>query len=292
MKLKRAAADIKLSHTVFALPFALLSMVMAACWAHRLPTVVEGLLILVCMVLARTMAMAVNRWADASLDALNPRTAGRAIPSGDLSQRFMGGLAWSSGGLFIAATSGFYFVYANPWPWILSPMVVIYLAGYSFTKRFTSLCHLYLGLALALSPLAAAIAIEPGYLSQAPVWWLVLLVTTWVAGFDILYALQDVAVDREHRLFSLPSRLGTARALWISRGLHGTVLGALLALNLANPQLGIAFALASVATAALLAWEHVLVWNSQTHHLHLAFFTLNGLISLLLGAAGIVDLWT
>ncbi|MFA9477453.1 UbiA-like polyprenyltransferase [Phycisphaerales bacterium AB-hyl4] len=283
------ARDIKLSHSVFALPFALLATFLAAASADRLPRVGEFVLIVVCMVLARTLAMAVNRWADAGFDADNPRTAGRAIPSGSLTRPFVLGMAIAFAVAFVVAAGGFWFFYGNPWPMVLSPAVAAYLAGYSFTKRFTWLCHIVLGVALALSPLAAVIAIEPGYLASPTPWLLALLVTCWVAGFDVIYALQDVGVDREQGLYSMPSRLGIASALWISRMLHFVTAGALVALAMTSSQLGVTFAIAAVLTLGLLVLEHVLIAGSKAHRIPLVFITVNGLISLLLGAAGIVD---
>lgn len=283
------ARDIKLSHSVFALPFALLATFLAAGWAGRLPRAGEFVLIVVCMILARTLAMAVNRWADANIDGDNPRTAGRAVPSGAISRTFVLGVAVASALGFAIVASGFWLFYDNAWPVMLSPAVAAYLAGYSFTKRFTWLCHVVLGVALALSPLAAGIAIEPGYLAHATPWLLALLVACWVAGFDVIYALQDVGVDRAQGLFSMPARLGVGPALWISRGLHIVTAVALVALAVTSRQLGVVFALAGVATLGLLALEHVLVAGSKAHRIPLVFLTVNGVISLLLGAAGIID---
>lgn len=283
------ARDIKLAHSVFALPFALLAMFLAAGSVGRLPSVGQSVLIVVCMVLARTVAMAVNRWADADFDANNPRAAGRAIPSGRLSRGFVLGAAIACGGLFIVTTGGFWWLDGNPWPLVLSPLVLAYLAGYSFTKRFTWLCHVYLGTALALSPIAAVIAIQPGYLAASAPWLLALMVATWVAGFDIIYALQDIEIDRADGLYSIPSRLGPNAALWIARGLHALTVVALLWLWRDSPQLGTLFLVASLLTVALLVLEHALVWGSKTNYISIAFMTVNGTISLLLGAAGIAD---
>jgi 4-hydroxybenzoate polyprenyltransferase len=284
------ARDIKLSHSVFALPFALLSAVLAAghTTGRLLAWPTLGLVVL-CMVLARTVAMTVNRWADAKLDALNPRTAGRAIPSGRLRPGFVLAVAGGCVAGFIAATAGFWLLNDNPWPLVLSPFVLAWLAGYSYTKRFTSLCHLYLGSALAMSPLAAAIAVAPAYLARPEPYLLAAMVMCWVAGFDIIYALQDVAVDREHSLFSMPARLGVEPALWVSRLLHVTSVASLVMLWRWSPLLGAGFAVGLVAVAALLAVEHAIVWRSKTRHINMAFFTLNGVISLLLGGLGIAD---
>lgn len=289
-RLLLVAADIKLSHSVFALPFALLATFLAAATAARLPSVVELALIVVCMVLARTVAMAVNRWADARFDAANPRTAQRAIPAGRLRRSFVLTVALACAAGFIVAASGFWIASGNVWPMVLSPLVLAWLAGYSFTKRFTWLCHLWLGAALALSPVAAYIAIEPGGLvATSGGWLLALMVTCWVAGFDILYALQDVEVDRSAGLYSMPARFGAERALWISRGLHTTSLAALIVLGLVTPTLQWAFAAGVGVVAILLVLEHALVWGSRTHRLDVAFLTVNGVISVLLGGLGIVD---
>jgi len=281
--------DIKLSHSVFALPFALLATFLAAGSAFALPGALTLVLIVACMVTARTVAMSINRLADASMDAANPRTAARALPRGELSGGFVIGAIALCSGLFVGAASGFYFVNGNLWPVVLSPLVLAYLAAYSYTKRFTALCHLVLGSALALSPVAAAIAVRPAFLGEPTVWLLAAMVIGWVAGFDIIYALQDVSFDRAHGVFSLPATLGTETALWISRGLHVGAIGALIAVGVLSTQLGVFFAIASTATAGLLVIEHGLVWRLNTQRIPLVFLTVNGLISLLLGSAGIVD---
>lgn len=304
------ARDIKISHSIFALPFALLATFLAH--AHqRAQTPVGAVenassivasassslaphwpiiaLIVVCMVLARTLAMAFNRWADAKLDALNPRTKGRAIPSGRLSGTVMLSVAILCAFAFVAASAGFWLLDGNLWPLLLSPVLIVYLAGYSYMKRFTWLCHLYLGTALALSPIAASIAVAPGFLSQAGPWLLAGMVTCWVAGFDIIYALQDVEPDRATGIHSMPAKLGVQPALWISRVLHVGALAMLVLLAINSPQLSIGFRVGVGIVAALLVLEHALVWNSKTHHIHMAFFTLNGVISVLLGGLGIWD---
>lgn len=290
-KLSAVARDIKLSHTVFALPFALLATFLAAGWAGRLPGWDEFGLIVVCMFFARTFAMMVNRLADASLDGSNPRTAKRAVASGQLSKRFALGTIVVCGGLFILSTAGFWMMRANPWPVALSPVVLAYLAGYSYTKRFTWLCHVYLGSALAISPLAAALAIEPGYLGLVEPWLLAGMVACWVGGFDVIYALQDVEHDQSLGLYSMPSKLGVGPALWISRGLHLFAAACLFALWLISPALGIAFGMACALTVSLLIVEHALVWRSKTNHIDVAFLTINGVISVLLGTVGIIELW-
>ncbi len=281
--------DIKLSHTVFALPFAVLGAVLAA--VHRGAGLHAGefALILLCMVLARTFAMTFNRLADARLDADNPRTQQRAVASGRVSRRTAAVTLTVCAAGLVAAAGGFGLFYDNPWPVLLSPAVLALLAVYSLTKRFTWACHLVLGVALAASPLAAALAIAPGYLQQPTPWWIAAMVAAWVAGFDVIYALQDVATDRAQKLFSMPARLGENPALWISRVLHGVAVGALITATLLSPHLSTAFAAATGAVGLLLILEHALVWRSRLNRLHLAFFTVNGVISLLLAAAGCYD---
>lgn len=291
-QLGAAARDIKLSHTVFALPFALLATFLAADWVGRSLHFIDFLVIVLCMVAARSFAMMFNRWADAKIDAANPRTQGRAVPSGQVDLKMMRSFALVAALCLPAATLYFLIAYDNPWPLILSPLVLIVLGGYSYTKRFTWLCHAVLGLALAISPLAATIAIAPGYLGSSEVWLLALMVLCWVAGFDVLYALQDTEVDRELGLHSLPSRLGVGPALWISRALHVLSAAALIGVATLSEQLRLFFAIATGLTCTLLVVEHALVWGGKTKQLNMAFFTVNGVISVLLGAAGIIDLFT
>jgi len=174
--------------------------------------------------------------------------------------------------------------------------VLVLIGGYSFTKRFTPAAHLVLGVALAASPLAAAIATEPGYLAATDPWLLAGFVACWVAGFDIIYALQDIDADRALGLHSVPARLGTGGAMAVSRLLHTAAVGLLIAFaavaGFLGP-LGPLFVVAVVAAVGLLLLEHVLIWRSAEHHLDVAFFTLNGVLSVLLGVAGVIEvvLW-
>ncbi len=281
--------DIKVSHTVFALPFALLATFMASASVGRLPGLAAVGLIVVCMVSGRTAAMIANRFLDASLDRVNPRTRGRAIPSGRLSRQFVFVAGCLSAVVFVAGAGGFWMLDANPYPLILSPFVLAWLIMYSYTKRWTWLCHLFLGSALALSPLAAVIAIEPGYLMVSGPYLLAGVVACWVAGFDVIYALQDVDSDRETGVFSMPARLGVEPALWVSRTLHAVMLALLVGLCWISPMLGRGFGVGAAIVGGLIVLEHTLIWRSGTRHIHLAFFTLNGLVSLLLGALGVWD---
>jgi 4-hydroxybenzoate polyprenyltransferase len=280
------ARDIKISHTVFALPFALLSTFLAA---NGWPAAGKLLLILVCMVTARTVAMAANRLLDAELDARNPRTARRAIPSGALSRGFVtAALALSAMG-FVAATAGFWFVYRNPWPIALSMPVLGFLSAYPFLKRFTRLCHYYLGAALALAPVCAWIAIQGSV--AAPPFWMAGAVLCWTAGFDIIYACQDYQSDLECGVFSVPAKLGIAGALWVSRLTHVACVGMLVMLGRSAPALGVLYFVGVGVAVLLLLVEHALVRPGDLSKVGLAFFTVNGVISLLLGALGIVDVF-
>jgi 4-hydroxybenzoate polyprenyltransferase len=286
--------DIKLSHSVFAMPLALLATFLAAADGssadrRHLPSAIAFALIVVCMVTARTVAMTVNRLVDARIDAANPRTAGRAIPSGRLSRGFVAVMALLCAAIFMAATVPFWLYWHNPWPLLLSPVALAWLCFYSYTKRFTWLCHLFLGSSLGLSPLAAALAIEPTYLARPEPYLLAGMVLCWVAGFDIIYALQDVDVDRAAGLYSMPAKLGVEPALWISRSLHAISLALLLLLGHLAPSLGGGWAAGVAIMGALLVVEHALVWLSRTRHLDVAFFTVNGAVSLILGGLGILD---
>ncbi len=289
--LRAFAADIKLSHSVFALPFALLSATLAALspqakWGVTW-SVGSFLLILVCMVCARTVAMAANRLLDAKLDTVNPRTARRAIPAGQLSRGWVLLTASLFGVGFIVACAGFGWLYGNWWPIFLSVPVLAFLCCYPFLKRFTALCHYYLGAALALSPICAwiaitgNIAIEPLLMGAA--------VICWTGGFDVIYATVDVESDLAHGVHSMPAKLGVAKALWVSRFTHVLSVALLVALGMASADLGTIWYTAVAVVAALLVVEHRLVRPDDLSKVSLAFFTVNGIIAVLLGLAGVVD---
>lgn len=286
------AGDIKLSHSLFAMPFAILAAFLvrpidASWWRFG----VQVSLVVACMVCARSFAMLANRILDRDLDALNPRTAGRALPSRRARLRDALVALIGFGALFIALTGVFGFALDNWWPLLLSLPVLAWIGAYPLFKRFTWWCHVYLGSSLALSPLAAAIAVEPAALAHQPsLWALSLAVLLWVAGFDILYALQDLAVDQEQAIRSIPSRFGVSNALWISRAMHLGSVGALVAVALFDARLGPLFWLAMGMVTVLLVVEHRVTHGGTTARIQLAFFTLNGVISLLLGAMGIVSL--
>jgi 4-hydroxybenzoate polyprenyltransferase len=278
------AADIKLSHSVFAMPFALLASFLAA---GGLPSAVQIALIVLCMVFARTFAMAMNRLLDASIDARNPRTAGRAIPSGALSRSFVVAAIVVGGLAFIVSASGFGWLEGNWLPAILAPLALAFVGAYPLLKRFTRWAHFYLGAALGLAPVCAWIAIA-GELSWVPA-VLGLAVTLWTGGFDVLYATQDVEIDRRDGLFSLPARLGVARALWLARAAHVLSVACLAGLGVLSPQLGLIWFVAVGLVACVLLIEHRLVRPDDLSKLNFAFFTLNGMVSLTLGLLGILD---
>ena len=264
---------IKFEHSIFALPFALTGALLAARFtSHGWPTWRQILWIVVAMVSARSAAMTINRIADLRYDKENPRTKMRALATGALSI----GFAW----IFTIVAVAVFVIAAwqlNPLALKLSPVALAILFFYSFTKRFTNFSHLFLGFALGVSPAAAWIAVT-GHLDLRML-ILCAAVTLWVAGFDVLYACQDVAFDRSAGLFSIPKRFGVATSLWIARAMHVGVIALLawLAASFALPWpawIGIA------VVAALLAYEHSLVKPNDLSKLDAAFFTLNGYISI------------
>ena len=299
-----AMRDIKLAHSVFALPFAVLGAFMVAPRDGKYGWILWGrfagmlALVVACMFFARTWAMLVNRVADARIDAANPRTARRAFAAGTLTARDGALLLGASAGGFLACCAGFGLAFGNWWPLILGGPVLVWIGFYSFTKRFTFLCHVFLGGALAASPLAAAIAVggvgvlggAGGEVGSPALWWLAGMVLLWVAGFDVIYALQDLDYDRGVGLSSVPARFGWRRAAWISRAMH---LGALVCLVLAQraePRLGGLFAGAVALVAVVLVCEHAVLVRRGRAGIPMAFFTLNGVVSVTLGLAGVADL--
>ena len=270
---------IKFEHSVFALPFALTGALLAR---RGLPAWREIFWIIVAMVGARSAAMTFNRIADVKIDALNPRTRTRALPAGELSLGFaVGFTALSCALLAFAAWQ------LNALAFKLSPVAIALLLGYSFTKRYTMLSHLVLGLCLGMSPAAAWIALR-GDLS-ASVLLLGAAVTLWVAGFDIIYACQDVEFDHSLGLHSIPRRFGVRAALWISALLHlGTL--ALLVHVAWMENLGWIAGAGLVVVAALLAYEHSLVKPSDLRRVNAAFFTVNGFISILFFLTWAIDI--
>ena len=261
---------IKWEHSIFALPFALCGAMLAA---GGFPKMHQLLWIVVAMVAARSAAMAFNRWADAAIDAANPRTSTRALPAGHLSPAFVVGFVLVASAVFVLAASQL-----NRLALLLSPLALAVLLLYSYTKRFTRWSHLVLGFALGIAPAAAWIAVR-GSLDPR-ILLLTTAVTFWVGGFDVLYACQDYDFDRHAGLHSLPRYVGIGGALWIARAFHLIMVGFLIALLFAF-SLG-KFAVAGVVVViVLLLYEHSLVKANDLSKLKAAFFTMNGVISVL-----------
>jgi len=281
LKLRQTLEMIKFSHSIFALPFALSSMLLAR---GGLPSTKTVLLIIAAMVTARSAAMAFNRLVDAKIDAKNPRTASRHIPAGLLSKEFVG--------LFFAVNVAFFIgisAFFNQLTFYLSPIALFILCFYSLTKRFTHFTQLFLGVALGISPMAAWIAVT-GKLALAP-GLMGLGVMFWVAGFDILYALQDYEFDKKSQLKSLVVKLGPSNALTAARVFHIISIGFFVGMGF-WAELGIIYTITVLLIAAFLTWEHVLIKPNDLSRINAAFFTMNGLVSLCYLAGMTFDLLT
>lgn len=282
---------IKFAHSVFAMPWALIATVMALRvagwerWWERLG------LILLCMVAARTYAMTVNRLVDRRIDKDNPRTARRPSVTGAVSARFMRWVIALCVVLFIVAAAGFWWRFGNFWPVALSLPVLAWLGFYSFTKRFTAMCHFVLGISLGLAPVSAWIAIAPprGPMLPPAIGLMGVAVMLWVAGFDILYALQDEEIDRAAGLNSIPAKMGRGGALWMSRGCHALTIGALAGVGVAG-GFGWLYWIAFGIAAGLLIVEQALVKRDDISKVNLAFMTVNGVVGLVFGTMAIGDL--
>jgi 4-hydroxybenzoate polyprenyltransferase len=261
---------IKWEHSIFVLPFALTGAMLAA---GGWPSAGKLAWIVVCMVGARSAAMAFNRWADASIDAANPRTAGRAIPAGLLSKSFVGGFTAVMAAVFILAASRL-----NHLTLLLSPVALAIVMGYSYTKRFTRWSHIFLGLAMGTAPSAAWIAVR-GSLDPR-ILLLTAAVLFWGAGFDVLYACQDFDHDRKSGLNSIPAAIGIPAAFWVSNAMHGAALFFLVLLAKVF-ALGMAAWLGIAVVAGLLLYEHLIVSPRDMRRLNAAFFTMNGVIAIL-----------
>jgi len=296
-RLRHILEMIRFSHTLFALPFALLAGAMA--WSRNarqdppLPWRWNELIgILVCMVGARSAAMAFNRLADQQIDAQNPRTAGRHLPSGILTRASVAAFAIACSALFIAGTLLFL---PNRLPILLSLPVLLFLLGYSYAKRFTALAHFWLGAALMLAPICAWIAIRGQIVMQHPADLLPAVVLggavlMWVAGFDIIYACQDEAFDRAAGLSSVPARMGVPAALRIAAVCHAGMITLLALLPLVYNRFGLIYWLGVAAVAGLLVYEHWLVRPNDLTRVNRAFFNVNAIVSIGLLLIGIADL--
>lgn len=285
-KLKTTLEMIKFEHTLFALPFAFLGAVLAA---EGLPSWRQILWITVAMFGARSAAMTFNRIIDRRFDAENPRTANRELPSGKLSVSF----AWA----FFAASVALFLLAAFMLNWLtlaLSPVALASVLGYSYAKRFTSLAHLILGWALAISPTAAWIAVRGAIDSGEPI-LLSLLVMMWTSGFDIMYACQDFEFDRKAGLRSIPARVGVKNALWLARIFHFQAFIVLVILFLVTGLGWLALA-GVVAVGALLVYQHTLVRPNDLSKMNAAFFTTNAFVSVILfatfGGAVLIASWS
>ncbi len=261
---------IKWEHSIFALPFALCGAMLAA---GGFPSFRQLLWIIVAMVAARSAAMAFNRWADAAIDAANPRTSTRALPAGHLSPTFVMTFVVVSSGVFVLAASQL-----NRLTLLLSPVALLVVLLYSYTKRVTRWSHLVLGFALGIAPAAAWIAVR-GTLDPR-ILLLTAAVTFWVAGFDVLYACQDYDFDRQAGLHSIPRYLGVRGALWVARIFHLVMISFLVAV-LISFGLGMLAAAGVGLVILLLLYEHSLVKAHDLSRLNAAFFTMNGVISVL-----------
>ncbi len=266
---------IKLSHSIFALPFALAAAVLAS---RTTPTTwVQWAAIVLCMVSARSSAMGFNRVVDARYDALNPRTAGRELPSGQISTRAAWGFTLASAALFV----GFSAVLGRT-TLMLAPVALAVVWGYSLTKRFTWLCHAWLGMALGIAPVAVWIALTG---TVSPIAWLLAAsVATWVAGFDLIYACQDADFDAGAGLQSLPARWGVRAALVASIALHVVTMVCLIALGWVA-SLGWVYGAGLLTIGGVLAYEHAIVSPTDLSRVDKAFFDLNGYVSLAFLAA-------
>lgn len=266
---------IKFEHTIFALPFAYLGMVLAA---GGLPTFHQFFWVTVAMAAARTVAFAVNRLVDRKFDATNPRTAKRPSVTGAISPQTM--RIFIVGALVVLAISA---AALNPLALILFPGALIFLLGYSYTKRFTSLCHWVLGFTDGLAPLGGWVAVRGSLFTadDLPAWLLMFAVTFWIAGFDIIYACQDVDHDRQEGLYSYPSRRGIANGLLMARLNHGLTLIILALLGITS-GLGLFYWIAVVITAGLLTYENAIVKADDLSRINVAFFNINSYIAVTL----------
>lgn len=285
--MKNYLSLVKFSHTIFAMPFALTGFFIAISQQSEGINWLKLALVILCMIFARSAAMAFNRYLDRDIDAENPRTKVREIPAGVISPKAALGFVIANCLLFVATT---WFI--NLLCFLLSPVALAVVLGYSYTKRFTWLCHLVLGLGLSLAPVGAYLAVT-GRFDWIPVLY-GLAVLLWVAGFDVIYALQDEEFDKSQRLYSMPSFFGKKRALRISEWMHlGTAALMVYAsnrLHSAVPETGWLLWSGTTIFLGLLLYQHLLVKPNDLSRVNMAFFTTNGVASLIFGVFTIVDL--
>lgn len=287
--IQKYARLVKFSHTIFAMPFAMLSFTYAL-WSNPTPSDSTSwwikllVQVVLCMVFARNVAMGFNRWADRDIDAKNPRTADREIPAGKISARAALWFVIINALLFVGVASTINLLTA-----LLSPVALGVVMFYSYCKRFTSLAHMVLGLSLGIAPVGAYIAVTGEFALEACI--LSLVVITWTSGFDIIYALQDRDFDREQGLHSIPAKFSPAQALAISIALHAVSIASLVWFATYLPSSVWTWA-GVAAFAAILCLEHILVTPTRTRHIGIAFGTLNGLASMTLAVLAIIGLLT
>lgn len=284
--MKNYLSLIKFSHTVFALPFALVGFFLANYLEGKSPNLTILLCIILCMIFARSAAMAFNRFLDRDIDALNPRTVVREIPAGIISANSALAFVIINSAAFILTT---WFI--NPLCFTLSPIALLVVLGYSYTKRFTFLCHFVLGLGLSLAPIGAYLAVT-GHFDMLPLYYS-LVVLLWVSGFDIIYALQDIDFDKSLNLNSIPVRLGREGALQLSNILHSicaiVVLYAVWRVNTEGADFGFIHWMGAVIFVGLLGYQHTLVKPNDLSKVNMAFFTTNGIASVIYGSMFIID---
>lgn len=281
-KISDYASLVKFSHTIFAMPFALVGYVYALVHTGTPFDVWLLVKIVLCMVFARNAAMGFNRWADRKMDAENPRTANREIPRGVISPKAAMWFVVVNAALFVITTA-----FINKLTLVLSPVALFLLFGYSLAKRFTSWVHIILGLCLSIAPVGAYIAVT-GTVSLAPI-VLATLVMTWVAGFDIIYALQDAEFDREHGVYSIPARLPGWKGLSVSIVLHLVTVYAVVMFGMFTGR-GTLYWIGAGLFIALLVVQHILVTPTRTRNMGLAFDTVNSIASIIYATFTIIDL--
>jgi 4-hydroxybenzoate polyprenyltransferase len=282
MKIKSYLSLIKFSHTIFALPFAMIGFFTAIFIHNAAFSITKFVLVLLCMIFARSAAMAFNRWVDANIDAANPRTAAREIPAGVLRADKVMWFTILNCSLFTLCT---WFI--NSLCFYLSPIALIVVLGYSFTKRFTRWCHLVLGLGLALAPIGAYLAVT-GKFNYIPVMF-GLTVLTWVAGFDVIYSLQDELFDKQQKLHSIPVKYGSKTALLISELLHVSSVAFLIIAGFIG-DFSIWYLIGVCFFGALLIYQHLLVKPNDLSKVNMAFFTTNGIASVVFACFVIIDM--
>lgn len=273
---------VRFSHTVFAMPFALAGYFIGASEPGYGFSMRTFLLVIACMVFARSAAMGFNRWADVRFDSLNPRTAVREIPSGKISRRQALIFVTGSSLLFIISAA-----FLNRLTFILSPVALLVVLGYSYTKRFTPLCHLVLGLGLSLAPIGAYIAVT-GTFALLPLIYS-LIVLTWVSGFDIIYSLQDDQFDRETGLYSIPAVMSRGNALAVSTALHLVSVMLVVVAGITGGT-GWIYWTGAVIFIGMLIYQHLLVKPTDLSRVNIAFGTTNGIAGVIFGLAVVLDL--